>query len=111
MKQEAEEKRTVAEQVAAVLSTLEAASAKHEARVEEVQQELKDASTKCEALEQKGKEQATKLSALKSELQKERVDMRFFEEEIRLVKVVTDGMPYLLQCAFGGSRFALLTQV
>ena len=39
------------------------------------------------------------------------MDRRFFEEEIRQVKAVTDGKPYLLQCAFGGSRFALLTQV
>ena len=51
------------------------------------------------------------LSMVKSELQKERVDQRSFEEEVRQVKAVTDGKPYSLQCAFGGSRFALLTQL
>ena len=45
MKQKAEEEKTAAEQAAATLATLKAASAKHEARVEEVQQELKDAGT------------------------------------------------------------------
>ena len=55
MKQEAEEKKTAAEQAAAVLSTLEAASSKHEARVEEVQQELKDAGTKCKVLRRRAK--------------------------------------------------------
>ena len=79
--------------------------------MEEVQQELKDASAKCEALKRKGKEQATELSALKSDLQKERVDRRSFEKEVRQVKAITDGKPYSLQCAFGGGRFAFLTQV
>jgi hypothetical protein len=37
-------------------------SQKHEAWVSEVQQELKDAITKCEALEQKNKDQAAELS-------------------------------------------------
>jgi hypothetical protein len=111
MKQKAAEEMAAAEQAAAMLSTLKAASAKHEARVEEVQQELKDAGTKCEALEQKGKEQDAELAALKSELQKERVDRRSFEEEVRQVKAVIDGKPYSLRCTFGGSKFALLTQV
>ena len=111
MKQEAADEKAAAEQAATALSTLKATSAKQEARVEEVQQELKDASAKCEALEHRCKEQATELSALKSELQKERVDRRSFEEEVHQVKAVTDGKPYSLECAFGGSRFALLTQV
>jgi hypothetical protein len=79
--------------------------------VGEIQQELKDASKKCEALELKGKEQAAELSALKTDLQKERVDRRSFEEEISQAQAILNGKPYLLQCVFGDGRFKALTQV
>ena len=42
--------------------TVKTVSDKHKARVTEVQQELKDAVSKCEDLEQKNKGQDTKLS-------------------------------------------------
>ena len=54
----------------AELSTVKTVSDKHEARVAEVQKELKDAVTKCENLEQKNKGQATKLSKIKQEIQR-----------------------------------------
>jgi len=53
---------------------LRATSDKHEDRVEEIQQELKDSGQKCEDLEQRVTEQAAELSTLKIDLQKERVD-------------------------------------
>ena len=59
----------------------------------------------------KGKKQAAELSTLKTDLQKERVDRRSFEEELRQAKAIMDGKPYSLQCIFGDSKFELLTQV
>ena len=41
---------------------MKATSDKHEARVTEVQRELKDVITKCEDLEQKNKDHATELA-------------------------------------------------
>ena len=43
-------------------------SDKHEAWVAEVQQELKDAITKCEDLDRKNKEHATELANMKTEV-------------------------------------------
>ncbi|KAI5005357.1 hypothetical protein ZWY2020_032600 [Hordeum vulgare] len=51
----------------------------------------------------------TRLTKLFAELKSERVDRRFFEEEVREVKKMENGNPYLLQCAFGGNMYAFLT--
>ena len=103
--------RAAAEEAATALSTLRATSDKHEARVEEIQQELKDAGQKCEDLERRGKEQAAELPTMKTNLQKEWVDRRSFEEQVSQAKAIMDGKPYLLQCIFGDSKFKVLTQV
>ena len=66
-RQETTEQRAAAERAAAELTTVKTVSDKHEARVAEVQQELKDAVTKCEDLEQKNKEHATELAKMKME--------------------------------------------
>jgi hypothetical protein len=50
-KDAAAEQKAVADRAAAELKTVKTVSEKHEARVAEVQQELKDAITKCEDLE------------------------------------------------------------
>ena len=50
-KQEAAVERAAAKEAATALSALRATSDKHEGRVEEIQQELKDAGQKCEDLE------------------------------------------------------------
>jgi hypothetical protein len=86
-------------------------SQKHEARVSEVQQELKDAITKCEALEQKNKNQATELTSLGSAAKEARTEARGYQEELCQVKLIVGGKPYLMQSVFGGNRFALLTRV
>ncbi|KAI5021629.1 hypothetical protein ZWY2020_058359 [Hordeum vulgare] len=62
-------------------------------------------------MEQKSKEQAAELSKISSELKSERVERRFLEEEMRQAKKIADGKPYLLQCVFGGNRFAFLTRL
>ena len=84
---------------------------KHEARVVEVQQELKDAITKCEGLEKKNKEHATELAKMNTGAQEARTGARGAREELRQVKQIANGEQYLLQSVFGGQRFALLTRV
>ena len=86
-------------------------SEKHEARVAEAQQELKDAITKCEDLEQKNKDQSSELSKVNQEFQEARMEVRGAREELRQVKQIVDGKPYLLQSVFGGQKFALHTRV
>ncbi|KAI5012599.1 hypothetical protein ZWY2020_024865 [Hordeum vulgare] len=83
----------------------------YEAGVTEVHQELEEASLKCEAFEQKAKDEAAEQTKVFVELQSERVERRFFEEEVRQVKLMEIGKTYLLQCAFGGNQFAFLTQI
>jgi chromosome segregation ATPase len=104
-------KKEATEQAAAELSLVKTEHEKHEARVDEVQQELKDAITKCEDLEQKNKDQATKLANIKTEIQEAWSETRCTEEELRQVKQIANGKQYLLQSVFGGHRFVLLTRV
>ena len=40
-----------------------------------------------------------------------RTEARGCQEELRQVKLIADGKPYLLQSVFGGNRFAFLTRV
>ena len=61
-KKEAEMSKAAADKVAKELKVEKTACRRHEAWVEEVEQELKDAIAKCESLEQKSAEQASKLT-------------------------------------------------
>ncbi|KAI5007480.1 hypothetical protein ZWY2020_051039 [Hordeum vulgare] len=63
----------------------------YEARVTEVQQELEEASSKCEPFEKKAKDQAAEQTKLSTELQSEWVERRFYEEEVRQVKLMATG--------------------
>ena len=105
------EQKAAAKKAAAELAMVKTVSQKHEARVSEVQQELKDAVTKCEVLEQKNKDQAAELTSLGLAAKEARTEARGYQEELRQVKLIVDGKPHLLQSVFGGNRFALLTRV
>ena len=59
---EVAEKKAAAEKVVVELEKAKTVGEKHEARVAEVQVELKDAIMKCEDLEKKQKDQHSKLS-------------------------------------------------
>jgi chromosome segregation ATPase len=100
-RQEAAKQRVAAEQRAAELLSVKTASDKHEARLAEVQQELQDAITKCEGLEQQKDGQATELSKIGQEIQEARSETQGAREELRQVRQIADGKPYLLQSVFG----------
>ena len=61
-KEEARENKAAPDKAAAELKTEQVVRRKHEERVAEVEQELKDAIGKCEALEEKNKAQAADLA-------------------------------------------------
>nr|XP_020187724.1 uncharacterized protein DDB_G0286299-like [Aegilops tauschii subsp. strangulata] len=71
-KKEAAEQKAAAEQAAAELTLVKTEHENHEARVAEVQQELKDAITKCEELEQKNKYHAIELANMKTKIPRRR---------------------------------------
>ncbi|KAE8778266.1 xylan alpha-glucuronosyltransferase 1-like [Hordeum vulgare] len=87
-KREAISHNVTAEQAIAELDALKAVRKQYEVRVMEVQQELEEVSLKCEAFEQKSKDQAAEQTKLSAEIQLERVERRFFEEEVRQVKLM-----------------------
>ena len=74
VKQEAAEQKATVERATAKLLTVKTISDKHEARVAEVQQELKGAITKCEDLELKSKGQGTKMFSMKLKIQEARTE-------------------------------------
>ena len=59
-----------------------AARLKHESRVEEVQQELKDAISKCESLERKISDQNSELAKARQSAQEARVEAQGALQEI-----------------------------
>ena len=81
---------------------------KHEARVREVEQELKDAARKCKSLEEENKAKATELAKALEEAKEARSKSRATREEVRQAGQIAAGKPFLLQTKFGDQRYALL---
>ncbi|KAI4992258.1 hypothetical protein ZWY2020_051649 [Hordeum vulgare] len=108
-KEDTSHKATI-EQAAPELSSIKVETRKHEPRVVNVQQQLQEASSKCEALEEKSREQVTELSRMPAEVISHQVEWRFYEEEVRQAKQKATGKQYLLQCAFGGNWYVFLTR-
>ena len=73
-KKEAEVSKVAAEKVAKELEMEQPTRRRHESRVGEVEQELKDAISRCESLEQKSSEQAFELTKALESLKEDRVD-------------------------------------
>nr|XP_040243901.1 stress response protein NST1-like [Aegilops tauschii subsp. strangulata] len=89
-KQEIAEQKAAAKQAAANLSVVKTISDKHEARVAEVQQELKDAVTKCEGLEEQKKDRSTELTSLMSEVKEAQTEAQSYKQELRQVRLIVD---------------------
>ncbi|KAI4994132.1 hypothetical protein ZWY2020_029180 [Hordeum vulgare] len=66
---------------------------------------------KNEALEQKEKQNTPKLMLVTATLQEAQKEAHDLRKEVHQIKQITDGKRYLLQCTFGGRRFALLTRI
>ena len=77
----------------------------------EVEQELKDAISKCETLEKKTSAQSSNLDKALLDSKEARSESRGAHEEIQQARQIAAGKAFLLQSIFGGQRYALLTRV
>ena len=93
---EAKANKAAADKAAVELKTEQAVRCQHEARVTEVEQELKDAISKCEALEEKTSAQSSELAKALQEAKEARVESRSAREEIRQAKQIVAGKAFLL---------------
>ena len=108
---EAKANKAAADKAAAELKTEQAACRQHEARVAEVEQELKDAISKCETLEEKTSSQSSKLAKALHDAKEAWSESRSAREEIRQARQIAAGKAFILQSMFGGQRYAFLTRV
>ena len=102
---EAKANKAAADKAAAELKTEQAARRQHEARVAEVEQELKDAISKCETLEQKTSDQSSELAKALHDAKEARIESRSAREEIHQARQIAAGKAFLLQSIFGGQRY------
>ena len=110
-KKEAEASKAAADKAAAELEAEQVGRRQHEAWVAEVEQELKDAISKCETLEQKTLDQSTELAKALHDAKEARIESQSAREEIHQARQIAAGKAFLLQSAFGGQRYALMTRV
>ena len=101
----AEVNRAATDKAAKELEAEQTARRQHEARVAEVEQELKDAICKCEALERKTSDQSYELTKALHEAKEVRSESRSAREEIHQARQIAAGKAFLLQSIFGGQRY------
>ena len=89
----------------------QAARKKHESRVGEVQQELKDAIKKCESLERKIVDQESELSKARQSTQEARVEAQGALQELQEAKQIAAGKAFIMQRKFVKKRYLLLTRI
>ena len=81
--QEAKANKAAANKAPAELKTEQAARRQHEARVAEVEQELKDAIQKCETLVQKTSDQSSELAKALNDAKEGRIESQSARAEIQ----------------------------
>ena len=89
----------------------QAAREKHEARVDEVQQELQDTVKKCESLERNIADQESELAKARQSAQDARVEAQGALQEIQEARKITAGKAFIMQSKYVKERFHLLTQI
>nr|XP_020165279.1 myosin heavy chain, muscle-like [Aegilops tauschii subsp. strangulata] len=90
---EAKANKAAADKVAAELKTEQAARRQHEARVAEVERELKDAILKCEGLEEKASAQSFELAKALQDAKAAQVESRSAHKEIHQAKQIAADLP------------------
>ena len=88
-----------------------AAYQKHEARLDEVQQELKDAISKCVSLERKVSDQDSELAKALQSTKEARVEAQGACQEIREAKQIAEGKAFNMQSKFVRRKYTLLTRI
>ena len=79
--------------------------------MEEVQQELKDAISKCESLERKILDQNSKLSKALQSAQEARTEAQCAVREIQEAKQIAAGKAFNMQSKFVKKRYIFLTRI
>nr|XP_020147086.1 tropomyosin-like [Aegilops tauschii subsp. strangulata] len=92
-KKEAEVNKVAADKAAAELEAEQVARHRHEARVAEVEQELKDAIRKCETLEQKTLAQSSELSKALHDAKEASRESRSAREELEQARQIVAVLP------------------
>ena len=87
----------------------QAAQRQFEERVSKIEQELKDAITKCESLEQKTPDQASELAKALQDIKEAWVESQSARQEIQQVRQIVAGKAFLLHNKFVSRRYILLT--
>ena len=95
-KKEAGANKAAADKAAAELEAEQVARRQHEAWVAEVEQELKDAISKCETLEQKTSAQSSDLAKALQDAKEVRSGSRSTHEEIHQERQIVAGKAFLL---------------
>ena len=83
----------------------------HESRVEGVQQELKDAISKCESLDRKISDQDSELAKALQSAKEAQVEAQGACRDIQEAKQITVGKAFNMQIKFVRRRYILLTRV
>ena len=89
----------------------QAARKKHEARLNEVQQELQDAMKKCKTLERDVSAQDTELSKARRSAKEAQVEAQGTLQEIQEAKKIVAGKAFSMQSKYVKNRYLLLTQI
>ena len=84
---------------------------KHEARLDEVQQELTDAIRKCETLEHKVSDQESELVAALQSAKEARVEAQGAYQEIREAKKIAAGKTFNMQSKYVRRKYNFLTRI
>ena len=77
----------------------------------EVEQELKDAITKCESLEQKTSDEASELAKALWDIKEAWVESQSTRQEIQQARQIVAGKAFLLQSKFTSKRYIMLTRI
>ena len=89
----------------------QAAREKHEARLDEVQQELQDAVKKCESLERDVSAKETELAKARQSAQDARVEAQGTLQEIQEARKIAAGKAFIMQSKYVKKRYLLLTRI
>lgn len=84
---------------------------RHEARLEEVQQELKEVVSKCETLERKVSDQDSELGMVLQSARESRAEAQGARREIQEAKQIAVGKAFNMQSRFVGKKYTLLTRI
>ena len=109
--QEADQQKAAAEKASSELAEEKAARGKDQARVIEVEEDLKGLYVQRDTLQDDQKKKAAELEKLGLACKEAQTQARADREELQQVKQIAAGKPYLLRCVFGDVRSAQLTQI